>query len=78
MADAISRSRIIFSSGNLVGHIVIASNKEQYAGDYNVIPKVEEQTLETKDKTMTDNIFVAAIPYHEVSNPQGGITVTIG
>jgi len=78
MADSISGSRMIFSSGNLVGRIVIAGDRECYSGDCHIIPKVEEQVLETRDKLMTDNITVTSIPYYEVSNPQGGTTVIIG
>ena len=48
-----------------------------YDGDYTVIPKVYEQTLETKNKSMTDNVTVEAVPYAEVSNPSGGKTANI-
>lgn len=48
-----------------------------YTGDYTVIPKVYEQTLETKNKSMTDDVTVTAVPYAEVSNPSGGLTANI-
>lgn len=48
-----------------------------YEGLYEAIPKVHPQTLETKDKSMKDNITVARIPYHEISN-ETGTTVVIG
>lgn len=51
---------------------------ETYKGDYTVIPKVEEQVMETKNKTMTDNVTVLKIPYSEVDNLSGGQTITIG
>lgn len=49
-----------------------------FNGPYNVTPRKVEQTLETKNKSMRDNVTVEEIPYSEVSNPQGGITATIG
>lgn len=48
-----------------------------YDGTYEVTPKINAQTLATKDKSMTDNVTVLAVPYSEVTNPQGGKTVNI-
>ena len=48
-----------------------------YQGDYEVTPKVYAQTLDTKNKSMTADLDVLAVPYSEVSNPQGGSTVNI-
>lgn len=55
-----------------------SSNAEKYTGSYTVKPLVSEQTLATKDKVMTDDVTVLEIPYSEVSNNEGGCTVTIG
>ena len=49
-----------------------------YDGPYEVTPRFHEQTLKTKNKLMTDDVTVEVIPAHEVSNPAGGLTVTIG
>lgn len=49
-----------------------------YDGEYSVTPRFYEQTLETKEKLMIDNVTVEVIPAHEVTNPAGGLTVTIG
>ena len=49
-----------------------------YEGDYTVVPRKEEQTLETKNKSMADDLTVEAIHYSEVENPSGGKTVNIG
>lgn len=50
-----------------------------YTGSYEAIPKFDEETiLQTKDKLMEDDVMVREIPWEETSNPQGGITVTIG
>lgn len=54
------------------------NNAEKYTGSYTVKPLVSEQTLATKDKVMTDDVTVLEIPYSEVSNNEGGCTVTIG
>jgi hypothetical protein len=50
----------------------------EYEGEYFVIPKVEEQTLFTKNKKMKNNVEISAIPYAEVANLANGKTVTIG
>lgn len=50
----------------------------EYGGEYVVIPKVEDQTLETENKVLKENVLVTAIPYFEVSNIADGITVYIG
>lgn len=57
---------------------VIHLQGDEYEGPYIVTPKVEEQQLATRAKTMTDNVTVLEIPYAEVSNLSGGYTVTIG
>ena len=48
-----------------------------YDGEYEVIPKVDAQLLETKNKSMTNDVQIQPIPYSEVSNPEGGVTVNI-
>lgn len=51
---------------------------EIYSGDYEVIPKVKEQILETAKKTMKEDMKVLAIPFSLVDNTAGGQTITIG
>lgn len=48
-----------------------------YIGQYEVIPKIFEQILETKNLGMTDDVTVKEIPTHEVSN-NFGTTIIIG
>ena len=60
------------------GKIPIHDKLPDYEGDYNITPKIDAQTLETKDKSMTADLEVEKIPYQEVSNPSGGLTATIG
>lgn len=51
---------------------------ETYKGEYEIVPKVKKQVLQTKNKTMTDDVTVLKIPYSEVDNLSGGQTITIG
>lgn len=51
---------------------------EPYTGNYNVIPTFDVQKLFTKNKSMRDDVTIQSIPLSEVTNPQNGITVTIG
>lgn len=49
-----------------------------YEGSYEVTPSFDEQVLATRSKTMRDDVTVHEIPVHRVSNPAGGVTVSIG
>lgn len=50
-----------------------------YDGDYEVTPKtMSEVTLETKSKTMKDNVTVLKTPQYEVSNEADGVTLILG
>lgn len=51
---------------------------EPYTGSYDVTPKIYEQKLTTKNKTMQDDVTVKSIPYYETSNLSNGTTVIIG
>lgn len=66
-----------FLGADIVGDLE-ANGVEVYKGEYEVIPSVLEQTLETKDKYLTKNVTVTTIPFSKVSNTSGGNTVTIG
>lgn len=63
-----------------IGTIIRVGGGEfpDYEGEYEITPKITEQVLETKNKSLLDNITVFQIPYASVSNPSGGNTVTIG
>lgn len=63
---------------SLVGTIAYSRGYADYMGDYEVTPKVTEQSLETKDKHMTDNVMIKSIPFFNVSNTSGGSTAYIG
>lgn len=60
------------------GEVIYVKTDEVYTGDYNVIPRVYQQILETKDKVMVDDVTVEIIPLLKVTNISNGYTVTIG
>lgn len=57
---------------------VFTGDGEVYDGNYVVTPDVESQKLETSQKYMKDDVVIKAIPYYDVGNTSGGITVYIG
>lgn len=62
----------------LKGIITIAQQYEDYEGNYVVTPSFAEQLLPTEEKHLVDDITVKSIPYSEITNPTGGITINIG
>lgn len=61
-----------------IKHIISSiSEYEFFDGEYEIIPKVETQILETEGKIMEENLMIKEIPYYEVSN-SSGYTVYIG
>lgn len=60
------------------GEFLIIHTADWYGGDYEITPTIEGKTYPTKDKTMREDLTMKAIPFAEVSNPQGGYTVNIG
>ena len=73
---------VVAARQTLVGSLnvggVIKVEPEHYEGDYEVIPSVEAQVLETNQKFMDDDVIVRKIPFYEVTNTTGGTTITIG
>lgn len=51
---------------------------DTYKGDYRSVPQFYEQTYATRNKLMKEDFVVEEIPQSEVSNPSGGLTLTIG
>lgn len=50
---------------------------DPYKGEYEITPKVTEQTMPTKEKIMLADVTVKAIPSYNVSNTAGGTTFYI-
>lgn len=63
-----------------VGDAVIISDVyPEYDGPTTVVSRIgEEQVLKTALRTVMQDIEIERIPVWEVSNPAGGVTVTIG
>lgn len=59
------------------GSCMVIGGGERYTGEYEVTPHDYEQTLECKEKMMSENVTVFEIPYAEVLNLSGGYTATI-
>lgn len=69
-------------SGRIVGSVqaimVESDSFPIYRESYSVIPNVEPQIVNTKDKLLINNINVDSIPFFRADNPSGGQTVVIG
>ena len=68
------------SVSNIVGELTIPQriDADVYDGEYDVYPDFIGTTLETKNKTLKDDISVKPIQVESVSNLEGGRTVYIG
>ena len=68
------------SEAGISGKVEIGKTKSLpwYEGEYEVIPKWEDITLKTKQKSMREDVTMQAIPYAEVDNLAGGKTAIIG
>lgn len=62
----------------LIGTVLIGNEYERYEGPYTAVPTTCDQTLDTSNKVMREDVVVREIPFAEVSNPAGGTTVIIG
>ena len=65
---------------SLKGRVRIGKSEplEPYTGEYIITPApFTSQTLETRGKSMSDDVTVREIPYYETSNISG-ITIYIG
>lgn len=57
--------------------VIYKSAGDPYTGSYTITPKVDEQTMATRNKLMKDNVTIKAIPYYETDNNLG-TTIYIG
>lgn len=48
-----------------------------WEGPYSITPRAAEQSFETRNKKMRDDLIVEEVPLQEVLNPQGGTTLII-
>lgn len=57
---------------------VVGNVYPDYTGEYEVIPRFEDQSLPTTDTVLHADVLVKEIPAYEVPNIGGGLTITIG
>lgn len=57
---------------------VVGNVYPDYTGEYEVIPRFEDQSLPTTDTILHADVLVKEIPAYEVPNIGGGLTITIG
>lgn len=63
---------------DIESELIPVGEYEHYDGEYSVTPKLENQTLKTKNKVMDFDIDLKKIPIEKISNSSGGNTVIIG
>ena len=77
LSGEISTGKGFSLSGDILCNTV-GKGAEEYTGEYVVIPKIFEQSLNTTGYVMSRDVTVEKIPYSEVSNLYGGLTANIG
>ena len=65
-------------TGVIATQIIHDDRAEEYDGTYIVMPEFYQQTLDTANKIMADDVTVKAIEVQRVSNDSGGKTIYIG
>ena len=60
------------------GELIPVGEYDHFKGEYSVTPKLESQTLKTKNKVMDFDVDVEKIPIDRISNSSGGNTIIIG
>lgn len=58
--------------------MVVGGVAELYEGEYEIVPTIDGETLQTKERYMEDDLIIKPIPFFDVSNNSGGTTVYIG
>lgn len=76
--NQLSINGVLTSNNNvLVGKVNTSTSAPPYTGSYDIIPSVEEQILNTRNRLLSDDLSIKEIPYFETSNPYGE-TIYIG
>lgn len=81
LVGKITAQGCLSASINAVGSIIGTVNTTvygDYIGEYEVSPKFEAQTLQTKKLAMRDDVKIKEIVITKTSNIGGGKTVIIG
>jgi len=65
-------------NSGLKGKLSIMKEYDKYDGDYKVIPRAFiEQSLQTANKVLSEDVVVKEVPYWETSNTSNGKTAYI-
>jgi len=76
-ASASLSDMVAEATAELNTKIILNGDFSVYSGPYEVTPTMEKQVLETKQRTLLDDVTVKKIPIYETSNLSGGTTVYI-
>ena len=73
--------KITFSEGEKFicnfGEFYVSHDYDWFDGEYEYTPSWSEQTLPTAGKGMAKDLTIHEIEINEVSNPYGGLTLSI-
>lgn len=75
-----SLSGVLSGYGSLTGNITIptSANNDVYNGEYSIIPSAENSiVINTYQKLLLYDMVIQKIPYVEIENESGGVTVFI-
>lgn len=76
--STLSISGVLTNQSSIVGTLSVGSSAyTSYEGAYDIVPKITNQELATRNKVMNDNVRISEIPYFETSNEYGD-TIYIG
>lgn len=67
----------VITKESVNGVLALPYSGNRYTGKYEVTPSIDGEVLKTANKMMVDDVTINSIPYQDVSNPQGGRTITI-
>lgn len=71
-------SKVVLKGCAYIPEIVDNTTIEEYDGTYVVTPIFDDQVLPTADKLLVNDLTIESIPYSEVTNDSGGLTINIG
>lgn len=72
--ELVNDDDVVWSSAEFIR---VTSDGPTYGGPYDVVPRLERQTLQTADKLMSHDVAVEGIPNYRTTNQSGGYTVVI-
>ena len=61
----------------ITGNLINGARYRNYNGDYEITPTIIDQTLQTRNKVLNQDILINRIPYREENNDFGK-TIYIG